>query len=358
VQEASRLADQGQHDGALRLFQRAYEQDPQPGYLYDIGVECEALGRDGEALEAFEQFLTHPGTTPRSFVTHASDERRDLRKRVGEMDVHGAPPGAQISVDDRARGTSPGPIPLSPGPHRLVVEAQGFAPFSKTVDIVAGSKMVVEAVLRAEGGGGAALTAPGSASPGLIDAGASPASKSLEESGPARRRRFYGSIAGGAGLWAAGVPGSPPPAPAFGVSAGAVVAALGPGTDFRLGARVGVAFLSEPTATDRFFSILVDPSVTFSIAARWAIVAELGAGVQVLSGIPNDSILLVQGGGRVTGDLGAFEVRPGIGVAYALTEALSVRVGPAMSVSSTPSSRFEHGSIVRAEIVAGFTGEL
>jgi hypothetical protein len=243
----------------------------------------------------------------------------------------------------------------------VVVQAPGFEPFASTVQVAAGGQSVVDAVLRLEAPATAepptSALPSSAAAPSLRDeAGTAPSM--TEEFGGKRGSRFYGLVTGGAGAWAGATRGSPGPTVVFGAAGGAVVAALGPRIDLRLGAKVAVAFLSETATTDRFYSFLVDPTLMWAVVDRWRLVAELGIGVQVLSGIPNDSILLVPSGGRVTGDLAAFELRPAIGAAYSLTDTFSLSLGPALSLSPSPSSRFEHGSVVRVEIAAGVMAEL
>jgi hypothetical protein len=63
-------------------------------------------------------------------------------------------------------------------------------------------------------------------------------------------------------------------------------------------------------------------------------------------------------GGRVTGALAAFELRPAVGLSYALTDALSCVVAPAFVWNPSPSERFQHASLTRVELALGLMGDL
>jgi len=56
----------------------------------------------------------------------------------GQLDVTSDPPGARVSVDDRLRGTTPVTVPVSPGPHTVLV-TDGTTISRSTVTAVAGA---------------------------------------------------------------------------------------------------------------------------------------------------------------------------------------------------------------------------
>jgi hypothetical protein len=332
--EGSRVADEGQHERALLLFREAFARYPEPAYLYDIGVECQALGRDVEALDAYNRFLDDPRNTPRSLVTHASELKAELEKRLGEIQLRGAPHGAAIDVDGEPHGTAPptGPMRAKPGPHRLVVRSAGFEPFRADVQVPEGSTVVVDV----------APLAP---------------IEPLAPSSSPRQAWLSWDVALGAGFWTAGPPAGTGPSPAFAAAAGYLLA-LPDDFDLRLGAKIGFTYLSEPEATDTFVSLLASPRLARSFGHRLSAFTDLGLGLLVLSGVPDDSFLLVSSGGRVTGALLTFELRPSLGVAYALTSALSLQVAPTFVWNPSPSERFAQSSLTRFELAIGLTGEL
>jgi hypothetical protein len=333
--EGSRVADQGQHERALELFREAYALYPEPAYLYDMGVEFQALGRDVEALDAYGRFLRDPHNTPRSLVTHASELQAELEKRVGEIQLRGAPEGAEIEIDDQPRGTAPPrePMRAKPGLHRVVVRRSGYEPFRTDVQVP-------------EGG------------PVLVDVG--PLAPSEPAFSPSSRPKPWLSwtVSLGAGFWTAGPPEGTGPSPTFSLGGGRVLAALATDLDFELGAKFGLTYFTEPTATNTFVSVLANPRLVRSFGERLRAFADVGIGLLVLSGVPDNSVLLEPAGGRVTGALAAFELRPAVGLTYALTDALSCVVAPAFVWNPSPSERFQHASLTRVELALGLMGDL
>jgi hypothetical protein len=333
--EGSRVADEGQHQRALELFREAYALYPEPAYLYDMGVEYQALGREVEALDAYGRFLRDPRNTPRSLVVHASELQAELEKRLGEIQLRGAPDGAEIDIDDQPRGTAPPGerMRARPGLHRVVVRRPGYAPFQADVNVPEGGPVLVDV----------APLAP-----------VEPAALVGSEQKPWLTWAF--SL--GAAFWTAGPPDGTGPSPTFALGAGRTLAVLPADIDFELGAKFGLTYFSEPTSTNTFLSILANPRLSRTIGDRLRAFADLGVGLVVLSGVPDNSVLLEPKGGRVTGALAAFELRPAVGVMYVLGGTLSLQVTPAFSWIPSPSERFAHASVTRVELTFGLVGEL
>ncbi|MFO7566447.1 MAG: tetratricopeptide repeat protein [Enhygromyxa sp.] len=66
--EAEKLSDQAiaefsgkNYTGAVELFQKAYEIDPQPNYLFNIGRVYEEAGELEQAVEYYGKFVKQPG---------------------------------------------------------------------------------------------------------------------------------------------------------------------------------------------------------------------------------------------------------------------------------------------------------
>ena len=49
------------YEEAVRLFEEAYEKDPQPNYLYNIGRVYEESGDFAKAVELYQDFVSKPG---------------------------------------------------------------------------------------------------------------------------------------------------------------------------------------------------------------------------------------------------------------------------------------------------------
>lgn len=333
--EGSRVADQGQHERALELFREAYTLYPEPAYLYDMGVEYQALGRDVEALDAYTRFLADPRMTPQSLVTHASELQAELERRVGKIHLRGAPEGADIDIDDQPHGTvsARDPLRAKAGLHRVTVRQPGFEPFRADVQVPQGGTVLVDV-------------------PTLARAELSP-SVSAE-----RRPWLSWTFSLGAGIWTAGPPQGTSPSPALALGAGHDLASLPGGIDFQLGAKFGFTYFNEPLATSTFLSFLVNPRLSRSLSGRLRGFADMGVGLLVLAGVPDNSVLLEPKGGRVTGALASFELRPAVGVTYAIGDALAFYIAPALVWNPSPSERFAHASLTRIELALGVSGAL
>jgi hypothetical protein len=333
--EGTRIADEGQHARALELFQEAYLLFPEPAYLYDMGVEFQALGRDVEAFDAYRRFLADPRGTPRSLVTHASELLAELDKRLGEIQLRGAPAGAEIAIDDQARGALPLPEPLraKAGLHRVMVRQQGGEPFRAEVRVPEG---------------GAAVVDVGGLAP--IDVATPPAT--------VRTPWMAWSFSAGVAFWTAGPPSGTGPLPTFAAGAWRSLANLPGEIDFQLGGRLGFTYFSEPLGTSSFVSLLASARFVRTMAPRWNAFAELGVGALVLAGVPDASQLFGSKGGRPTGALSTLELRPQAGVSYAMTDGLAFYIAPAFVWNPSPSEFFADGSLTRFEIGIGLAGDL
>ena len=154
---------QGDYDGAIAAWQRAYDADPQPLLLYNLSQAYERLGRLTEAVDALDRYLAGAAPDDR----HQADARARvaaLRERLARTGVvvRGAPDGAEISVDGQSWGRTPRPdaIRVEPGSHRVVVTLDGYEDFNSTVVVPAGQTVEVEAAMEAS------TTVPGTTTPG------------------------------------------------------------------------------------------------------------------------------------------------------------------------------------------------
>jgi len=89
------------------------------------------------------------------------------RETNGTLDIFVMPTrGVQMSVDDAAAKPVPQTVELSPGPHRLRFDAEGYAPQTISQTIVGGKHQVLPVILELVGGAGSAPGGAGSASGG------------------------------------------------------------------------------------------------------------------------------------------------------------------------------------------------
>jgi len=138
----------GDFAGASLKFQTAYETSKDPRLLWNMAAAEKNLRHYARAEELLLRYLDTSG----SFATDAERQEcrallETLRSLIGSVEVRVSEPGAAVSIDDVAVGTSPlaKPLRLDIGTHVLRVIKPGFAPFS-TKQLVTGGGQATVAV--------------------------------------------------------------------------------------------------------------------------------------------------------------------------------------------------------------------
>ncbi len=80
--EGRQLFDKGDFAGALHKFETAYEIVPSPKIKFNFGLAYRALGRESEALAAFESFLDLAKDTDPQLRAEAQDYVKSLKNRI------------------------------------------------------------------------------------------------------------------------------------------------------------------------------------------------------------------------------------------------------------------------------------
>lgn len=148
--QGAQLLEQGQPAEALALFKEAYQQVQNPRYQYNIGVACQALGRDAEALQAFEAFVANAQGVRQEYLDDAQKQMELLRGRVATVKITSSEAGAAVLVDGRDSGRTPlaQALTLDAGEHRFMVRKLSFEPFEKVVTLRRGDRLELAAALR------------------------------------------------------------------------------------------------------------------------------------------------------------------------------------------------------------------
>src|SRR3569623_936091 len=144
--EGDRLLKLGEFQQALAAFKDAYDLYPSPKIRYNFGLAYEGMGRNADALEAFDAFLVQASDASPETRERAVTARNTLLGRVGTLRVVADVEGATIVVDGRDMGkTAPArELRLDPGPHLLLVaRGGGTAPFPQRLAIAAGAAVTV-----------------------------------------------------------------------------------------------------------------------------------------------------------------------------------------------------------------------
>lgn len=166
-----KAASTGHFREALRALQRAYELAPSPLFLRDLGAIRAGLydldknpGHLKAGIEVLRQYLREvPTASDRAAVEEdirgyegflrrhgAVDPAVPEQARTTELMVTSPTAGARIWIDIRIPDKAfPSPLiqTVTPGRHRVFVEADGHRPFERLVQVEAGRLVVIEAAL-------------------------------------------------------------------------------------------------------------------------------------------------------------------------------------------------------------------
>lgn len=146
--EGAELLKNGEYEAALGRFKDAYAVVPSPKIHYNFGLAYRGLGRNAEALQAFERFLEDAPDATADLRVKAARQRDDLKKKVVTLEVTADTAGAAVTVDGRALGTTPltRSYFVDAGPHQLVVEKGGRV-FAERIEGAPGQKLTFSARL-------------------------------------------------------------------------------------------------------------------------------------------------------------------------------------------------------------------
>jgi hypothetical protein len=141
-EEGLGLIDDERWDEALERFDRSLELYATAAAVLNRAMCLSLLGRNAEALAAFEAYLAEHGERAgRATRRRISSETRRLEGLVGRLDVSMEQAvDAQLVVDGEVAGALPlpRPLPVSPGEHRLELRAEGRAPHRAHATVAAG----------------------------------------------------------------------------------------------------------------------------------------------------------------------------------------------------------------------------
>jgi tetratricopeptide (TPR) repeat protein len=134
AQEGAALFEKDDFGAALERFQQAYAKFPSPKLFLNIGQALRRLGRNVEALAAFERFLAEAKDANPDFVEQANAQVAELKGKLARIAVESNRIGAEVTLDEQKQGATPlgKAIVVEPGAHRVTVTWEGE---SKTVEV-------------------------------------------------------------------------------------------------------------------------------------------------------------------------------------------------------------------------------
>ena len=147
---AIELVDDGQLEGAMVEFQRAYDLTRHFAVLYNIGQVFVSLARPVEAVDAYERYLADGGKKIRAARrAEVVEEIARQKARIATLEMRGLPEGAIVRVDGKEIGKAPIPSPVRVGVgiHTVGATAEGYDPAETSVTVAGEDHKVVELAL-------------------------------------------------------------------------------------------------------------------------------------------------------------------------------------------------------------------
>ncbi|HLM72422.1 MAG TPA: PEGA domain-containing protein [Polyangiaceae bacterium] len=155
-QQAAELKKKGdaamvslRYEEAIDAYKKAYDITGDPALLYNRGRALQGLGQYPEALAQLESFKQQASPALKARVPALESLITEVRAKIATVLVLSNAKGARILVRSKVVGTTPlgGHIQLNAGPALVEVEAEGYLPFKKTVDLPGGGEIEIEAKL-------------------------------------------------------------------------------------------------------------------------------------------------------------------------------------------------------------------
>lgn len=140
--EGNALIDTGKYVDALDKFRAAYSLWPNAKILLNIGTTLRALGRNAEAADAYDKYVSAADVDPKR-RDEAKSILESLDKAIGKLRIE--PRGRlRILVDGKLIGDTDAPLTIrvEPGVHILVGE--GASAITQSIAVAAGETRTVE----------------------------------------------------------------------------------------------------------------------------------------------------------------------------------------------------------------------
>jgi hypothetical protein len=131
---------------ALAAYGEAYAVTKDPALLYNMGRALQAQSRFPEALEKLRAFEAAASPELKARVPRLAKLIEEIGAKVSTLTIRVNMEGARVLVRDAVVGKAPLPAPLAlgAGPAVVEVEAEGFYPAKKSVELVGGGELTVE----------------------------------------------------------------------------------------------------------------------------------------------------------------------------------------------------------------------
>lgn len=129
----------GRNAEAVAAFQAAFNADPNPAALMNLGIAYTNLGQPNAAVQALRQYVAQADAErDAERIQAVRQEITRLRAESGRIGLHLIPEHAIVELDSEPVEIADGELLATPGRHTISASADGYTPFSQSVDVVAG----------------------------------------------------------------------------------------------------------------------------------------------------------------------------------------------------------------------------
>jgi hypothetical protein len=137
---------------ALAIYDAALKIKSSPAIHYNRARALEALGEYPQALDALEEFVRVAQADLKALVPDLDDRLASIRGRIATLVVNCSVQGASVIVRQKVEGTTPlaSPLRLSTGAATVEVQASGYVPFRRDVQLPSGQITTIDVVLEHE----------------------------------------------------------------------------------------------------------------------------------------------------------------------------------------------------------------
>lgn len=147
--EAFQKVSEGSYAEGVDLLRRAHDAVPHPTFLFNIAVVYDQWpGHCAESLQAFDAFFEACADCKLRSTAEVRFEKVQTRCMT-DLSVTSEPAPARVTVDEEPGGTTPLRLRLRPGTHRLLLEAEGYEPEARALDLEPGEARELSVTLKA-----------------------------------------------------------------------------------------------------------------------------------------------------------------------------------------------------------------
>jgi hypothetical protein len=150
--ELKRLGDAAmeslRYGEAVDAYTKAYALEKDPALLYNRGRALQAMGDFPAALEALEGFDASANAELKARVPKLAELVAEIRAKVATLALTCNVAGARIVLRDKIVGKTPtSRLRINAGTANIEVTADGYFPYTKTVELPAGGVLDLQVTL-------------------------------------------------------------------------------------------------------------------------------------------------------------------------------------------------------------------